>query len=227
MENLDPSAVAQRRLFLLGAEVLTDWELVSLVAGVRAAKTLQKHGLRALARVDPNELADGGWLGARATSRLVAAVALADRVHLAEDDRPLLKSPQQIHAWLGQNVADGRREVFRVLCFDVHLNLLRAVKVAEGGVDGCTVDPREAFAPALLCRASGVVLVHNHPSGHAEPSSADVALTQRLVVAGHALGIRVLDHLVLTRHGVVSFVARGLLAPSGVSATLTLHASDR
>lgn len=97
-----------------------------------------------------------------------------------------------------------RREVFRVLCLDARSRLLRDVKVAEGSVDSCHVDPREVFSAPISCRSSAVVLVHFHPSGDATPSSQDVKLTQQLVRAGELLCIRVIDHVVVSETGFVS-----------------------
>jgi DNA repair protein RadC len=98
-----------------------------------------------------------------------------------------------------------------VLCLNSRNVLLRQVRVAEGSVDQCHVDPREALAPAIACRATGIVLVHNHPSGDPEPSVNDVALTRQLREAGRLLCIRLLDHLVIGDRGYVSMLSRGLL----------------
>ena len=66
-----------------------------------------------------------------------------------------------------------------------------------GSVDQCHVDPREALAPAIACRATGIVLLHNHPSGDPEPSVQDVALTRQLKEGARLLCLRLLDHLVI------------------------------
>jgi len=67
------------------------------------------------------------------------------------------------------------------------------------------------FKPALLASAASIVLVHNHPSGDAEPSDEDLAITKRLTEAGELLGIGVLDHVIVASRGVVSLRARQLL----------------
>jgi DNA repair protein RadC len=88
---------------------------------------------------------------------------------------------------------------------------MRHARVAVGSVDQCHVDPREALAPAVACRASALVLLHNHPSGDPEPSVQDVALTRQLGEGARLLCIRLVDHLVLSSSGYVSMLARGLL----------------
>src|SRR5262249_14645730 len=90
-----------------------------------------------------------------------------------------------------------RREVFHVLCFNSRNVLLSDVRVAEGTLDHCLVDPREVFSAALWARATAIVLAHNHPSGDPEPSGLDLELTAQLVEGGRILGIKVLDHIVV------------------------------
>ena len=88
---------------------------------------------------------------------------------------------------------------------------LADVRVAEGTMNTCPVDPREVYAAALTTRATAIVLAHNHPSGDPEPSMQDISLTVQLAEAGRLLGIKVLDHLVLGDGNYVSLMERGLL----------------
>ena len=124
---------------------------------------------------------------------------------------PRLPTASAIWNWVRPALAGLRRETFRVLCLDTRSRLLREVIACEGSVDSCHVDPREVFAPAIACRASAIVLVHNHPSGDPEPSLQDVQLTQQLRRAGELLCIRVIDHVVVTETGFVSMMQRRML----------------
>ena len=120
-----------------------------------------------------------------------------------------------------------------MLCLSSRNVLLRHVRVAEGSVDQCHVDPREALAPAIACRATGIVLVHNHPSGDPEPSVQDVALTRQLREGARLLCLRLLDHLVVGESGYVSMLARGLLKgddqrlPGPVAVTMRVDARGK
>jgi DNA repair protein RadC len=78
-------------------------------------------------------------------------------------------------------------------------------------VDSSIVHPREVFADAITDRAVAIAFVHNHPSGNTQASDADLAITRRLVEAGELLGIRVIDHVIVTRDDYLSFQANGLL----------------
>lgn len=81
-----------------------------------------------------------------------------------------------------------------------------------GTVDHSVVYPREVLLRALLALASGVVMIHNHPSGDPTPSAQDINLTKNVEIAARALGIRLLDHLIFATEGYYSFQRNGLLS---------------
>lgn len=205
---------AKRRLLRLGPGALSNTELVGVLLGgeeLKRAATLLEEGLKALLTDPPEALIEHYGLSPGETSRLLAAGELARRLHVTPELRPRLQTPQAIYEWARQQLVGARREEFHVLCLNARNILLRHVRVAEGSVDQCHVDPREALAPAVAVRATGIVLVHNHPSGDPEPSVQDVALTRQLREGARLLCIRVLDHLVVTDGSYVSMLARGLL----------------
>ena len=90
------------------------------------------------------------------------------------------------------------QEVFGALLLNASNRILGYHEVARGGIDSCQVDARVLFRAALLVGASSVIVAHNHPSGQVEPSSEDIRLTMRLVAAGNMIGIRVLDHIIVS-----------------------------
>jgi DNA repair protein RadC len=205
---------ARRRLVRLGAAVLADDELVAVVAGVsgEALAQLLEHGLHALSQQPLEALLEHEALSPTGAARLLAAAELARRLAVPRESKaPRLGTPQAIWEWARPRLVGARREEFHVLCLNTRNQLLRHVRVAEGSVDQCHVDPREALAPAIACRASGLVLVHNHPSGDPEPSVQDVALTRQLREGARLLCIRLLDHVVVSGNGYVSMLTRGLV----------------
>jgi DNA repair protein RadC len=102
-------------------------------------------------------------------------------------------------------------EDFLVVCLNGRHEVLGWVKVASGGFSSAPVDPRVVFSIALKTAASALLLGHNHPSSSLEPSTEDKRVTARLKDAGDILGIRVLDHIILTADGAFSFADAGLL----------------
>ncbi len=107
------------------------------------------------------------------------------------------------------------REQFVAVYLNARNKILSFQIVSVGTLTGSLVHPREVFKGAILANAAAVVLIHNHPSGDANPSGEDLTVTKRLVDAGELLGIRVLDHLILGDPGYVSMADRGLMTMEG------------
>lgn len=205
---------ARRRLLRLGAGALSNTELVGVLLGgdeLRRAAALAEQGIKALLTESPEALIEYRQLSAVEAARVLVAGELARRLHVTLEERPRLQTPQAIFEWARKQLIGARREEFHVLCLNSRNILVRHVRVAEGSVDQCHVDPREALAPAIASRATGIVLVHNHPSGDPEPSVQDVALTRQLREGARLLCLRLLDHIVVGESGYVSMLARGLI----------------
>jgi len=115
-----------------------------------------------------------------------------------------------LRAIWNQNTLELLEEVV-VVCLNGSNEAIGWVKVASGGLNMATVDPRVVFTVALQTASSAIILAHNHPSGSLEPSAADRNLTKRLKEVGDILSIQLLDHLILTREGHLSFKNMGLL----------------
>ena len=122
-----------------------------------------------------------------------------------------LTSPTVTRDYLRARLRDRQQEAFCCLYLDTRHRVLRFEEIFQGTIDGAAVYPREVVKKALATNAAAVILVHNHPSGVAEPSRADEALTTRLQQALALVDIRVLDHLVVGESDIVSFAERGLL----------------
>jgi DNA repair protein RadC len=104
------------------------------------------------------------------------------------------------------------REEFVVLCLDASLAVLGWVRLHAGGLDSSPVDPRLVFGVALKAASAGILVAHNHPARSLAPSSQDVAITRRLADGARLLGLRFVDHVILTRAGCFSFDEAGMLS---------------
>jgi DNA repair protein RadC len=102
-------------------------------------------------------------------------------------------------------------EEFHILWLDNRHRILDCQKLFTGTVDGASVHPREVVRAALAINACAAILAHNHPSGVAEPSAADRAITRELTEALRLVGVRVLDHIVVGAGSCVSMAGRGLI----------------
>ena len=194
------------RILEQGPEGLTDIDLLSslLARSSRrfgpeeiAARVLST-GLSALRRASAGELLSIEGVRERDAARVLAALELGRRVAQATAPRrERLLQATDMAALLAPRIAHLAHEEFWAILLSLRLEVVRSVPIARGGLSHCSVLPREAFAPAVLHRVPRVAFAHNHPSGDPQPSADDLRLGAALDEAGRALGIEVVDHLVL------------------------------
>ena len=122
-----------------------------------------------------------------------------------------LSSPEETRSYLRLKLAGYRNEVFGSLFLDNRHRVIAVRELFQGTIDGASVHPRVVVQQALEVNAAAMVFFHNHPSGVAEPSHADEAITRRLKDALALVDVRVLDHFVVSGGESVSFAERGLL----------------
>src|SRR5258706_5022719 len=122
-----------------------------------------------------------------------------------------LESPRAVRDYLSVTLGHRPHEIFGVIYVDNRHRLIEWQELFRGTLDGASVYPREVVKEALARNAAACILVHNHPSGVAEPSQADELITRRLKEALALVEIRVLDHLVVGGGELISFAERGLL----------------
>lgn len=213
----------REKLLARGAAALSDAELLAIFlrVGIRgqsavdlARALLSRFGtLTRMCGADANEFAAVPGMGLAKYAQLQAVMELSRRA-LAETltARPLFDSPQVVRDWLRLRLGHLPHETFCVLLLDARHCLIDAVDLFRGTLAQTSVYPREVVKLALAHNAAAVILAHNHPSGAAEPSTADEMLTRALKDALNLVDVRVLDHFVVPTHGhPVSFAERGLL----------------
>lgn len=198
----------RERLLRQGAQALSDAELLAIFlrVGVRgksavdlARELLARFGgdLALLASANPKTLRMPG-IGQAKAVQLAATLELARRAlsgTLATSD--VLGSPQAVRDWLRLRLANLPHEVFLALWLDAGNRLIGAEELFRGTLTQTSVYPREVVKRALDHNAAAVILAHNHPSGRAEPSAADVALTAALKQALALVDVRLLDHFIV------------------------------
>jgi DNA repair protein RadC len=216
--------VAERpreRLVLRGAAGLTAAELIALIwgSGSRGAsavdlaeEALARHdGLTGLARATDLELERIPGVGAAKAAQLAGAFELGRRL-LADwpAGRWSVRSPRDVADRLILQMGRLEREELRAVILNTKNVVLRVATVYVGNVSSSLVRVGELFRDAVRLNASGVILVHNHPSGDPTPSPDDLHLTAEALAAGRLLDIEVLDHLVIGHDAYVSLRDRGV-----------------
>ncbi len=212
----------REKLLARGPAALSDAELLAIFlrtgtrgkTAVDLARELLTDfgGLRPLLHADQQSFCSSNGLGQAKYAQLQAVLEMARR-HLWETLQrgEELRNPGDTRMYLTARLRDYPYEVFASLYLDNRHRVIAFEELFRGTIDGASVHPREVVKRALHHNAAAVILAHNHPSGVAEPSRADEALTQRLKDALGLVDIRVLDHIVVGDGAVTSFAERGLL----------------
>ncbi len=209
---MPPNATTDRpreRLRAVGARHLSLRELLALLVGSGSkvgsahvvAERLLAEGegsLRRLGAADPGALERLSGVGAATAARVLAALELGRRAAAERgcDDEPI-RGPADVFRRMGPRLRDLVQEEFHALLLNTRHRVIREVAITRGILDASLIHPREVFRVAVVEGAAGVILVHNHPSGDPTPSAEDRAVTRQLAEAGRALGIPVLDHIVI------------------------------
>jgi len=212
----------REKLIAKGPETLSDAELVAIFlrTGVRgksavdvAREILARFGsLSALFAANAAAMIAVPGLGTAKCAQLQAVLEMARRALRERLERgSALNSPQAVRDYLRLKLQDRPHEVFVGVFLDAQNRVLAVEELFRGTLTQTSVYPREVVKHALAHNAAALIFAHNHPSGIAEPSRSDEALTQALKQALALVDVKVLDHFVVGAGAAMSFAERGLL----------------
>jgi DNA repair protein RadC len=201
-----------------GPEALADHELLAVIlrSGYKgksavdiAKRILKTTGLKELSKKSLQEIIKIKGVGITGASILVASLELSKRV---DQEKPMveIKSPNDVLKVVS-GLRNKKREYMVALYLNARSELIKKRVVSIGTLTESLVHPREVFAPAIKNHAVNIVLAHNHPSGSAEPSDEDVAVTQNLKEAGEILGIKIVDHVIVSKENYMSMREAGVI----------------
>lgn len=218
-----PAAERPREKLLAGgAGALSDAELLAICLRTGlpgetaldvARRLLTRFGsLGAILAASREQFCRQAGLGAGKYVQIQAVLELARRQMREKlEEADVLNNSELTREYLRARMRGYRREVFACLYLDNQHRVVTFEELFAGTIDGAAVYPREVVQRCLAHNAAAVILAHNHPSGVAEPSQADRAITRRLIEALHTVDVRVLDHVVVGAAETVSFAERGLM----------------
>jgi DNA repair protein RadC len=231
IKNLPADARPREKLLARGPGALSDAELLALLlrTGIKGKGVLQMadellhlkvnttgdkgfDGIAGLLHATADDLKRVKGLGPAKRSELVAVLELARRAMAQQlSERTVFATPDAVKHYIQLHLSAKSHEVFAVLFLDVQNRLIALEELFRGTLTHTSVYPREVVLRALHHAASSVVLAHNHPSGTAQPSPADEALTHTLRAALALIDVRVLDHIIVAPGNAFSFAERGLM----------------
>jgi DNA repair protein RadC len=212
----------RERLLRHGPEALSEAQLLAIILRTGTGRQgvlelalglIETHkSLRSIDAASISELRAVKGLGTAKIAQIKAAFELGKRLMAeAGGDGVAFSSGASVFAYCAPKMKVLRKEVFYSLLLDAKNRLMRMVRVSEGTLTNSLIHPREAFREAVRESAASVIFVHNHPSGDPAPSRDDIAVTERLKLAGEVVGIAVLDHLIIGDGKYVSLKEQGIV----------------
>ena len=216
IKDIPVSDRPREKLVSRGAAALSDQELLAVLLGkgtrttgvmdmaTQLARIIDTHGLA----VQADHLCAVDGVGEAKAAMLLAALEFSRR-RIKPDNAKIL-TPADLLPHI-RHYADRKQE--HLLCASINgANEILAIRVISIGlIDRTTIHPREVFADAVVDRASGIILAHNHPAGTVTPSPADVDATSLIKDAGRIMGISLLDHIIFNKSSYYSFIESGTL----------------
>lgn len=213
----------REKLLLKGRTHLTDAELIAILIGsgnrtlsaVELAKQILsacQNDLNQLAKYSVKDLMEFNGIGEAKAISIISALEIGRRRDRESTEKPTqIRASQDVYEYIKPKLIDQPVEQFWILSLNRNNRIINSQMISHGGVSGTVADPKVIFKLALEDLASGIILIHNHPSGNLKPSHADKQLTEKMVSSGKLLEIPVLDHLIFTDQDYFSFADEGLI----------------
>ena len=217
IKNWSEDDQPREKLMLKGKQILSDAELVAILigSGSRSESAVQlsqrilssvDNNLNALGKLSIKQLTEFKGIGEAKAISIVAATELGRRRRVEETiELKKITSSKAVFEIMQPIIGELIHEEFWVLFLNNANKVIYKSQISKGGITGTIVDVRMVFKMALEQNATSIILTHNHPSGKLEASDADKTLTKQLKLAGQLLSIPVLDHIIITENGYLSF----------------------
>ena len=198
---------------------MTNRELLSILIRERRGESVSTSLMKefvTLPELLVNSMEEELWnikgIGKARAKQIKACYELSKRLQAnSATSVQIVKSPNDVAFLLMQEMRYLKKEVFKILLLSTKNSIISIEEISVGSLNSSIVHPREVFAPAVKRSASGLIAVHNHPSGDPSPSREDIETTTRLVKAGEVIGIKLLDHVIIGDGKYISLKEEGLI----------------
>lgn len=213
----------REKLLTKGKDVLSNAELIAILLGsgsknesaVDLAKRMlnfTENNLNTFSKLSVNELTKFKGVGEAKAITIITALELSRRCQLEDAlKQEVITSSKAMFEIMHPILGELPHEEFWIVYLNNANKVLHKMRHSQGGLTGTIVDTRIIFKKAVELLATGIILCHNHPSGKLNPSESDKKLTHKIKLAGDALDIKVLDHLIITEKDYFSFIDSNLL----------------
>ena len=225
MKGLPLSERPYEKCMRYGPSALSDAELLAVVlrtgsygytALEMASDILRlcpyREGLSGILHLTAQDLKRVNGIGQVKAVQILCVGELSRRLSRMEAERTMtFEDPSSVAEYYMEELRHCEQETVRCMMLDTRNRLLGETEIFRGTVNNSVLSPREVFLMAMSYHAVNILLVHNHPSGDASPSEADIEVTIQLIEAGRLIGIGVLDHIIIGDHTYVSLIRDGQL----------------
>jgi DNA repair protein RadC len=219
IKDLRPEDRPLQRLINKGPQALSDTELLAIIIWKinndfvlkKVHEIFKKYNLKTLSQVSVGELKK--LLGDEVKAcQIIACFELARRLSSYKDElNPIIESSEDVFKIVGPEMQTLKKECVKVILLDSRNRMIKQETVSLGTLDTNVIHPRELFKIAIDNSASSIILVHNHPSGDANPSDGDIEITKRIFEVGNIIGIEVKDHVIIGNNSFISFKEKNLI----------------
>lgn len=217
IKEIEKNARPREKAIYFGVDSLTNVELIALLLGngtkkydvLKIAEDLLKKsaGLSRIMDMGYRDLRQIKGIGKAQALRILACFTIVKR-SLTPKEGMIVRSPDSLVDYLKMEIGASNQECFYCVFLDKKRQICGLRKCFVGNLQECSVDQNAIFKEALQLGAYGIILVHNHPSGNLQPSSADFQLTQKFMQGGSILGIQIIDHIIVTNNSFYSMASR-------------------
>ena len=197
----------REKMILNGPDSLSDAELLAIIirSGTQKLNAIQlgqaiikkADNIRYLQDLTIEELKSINGIGETNAVQIKAALELSKRIASFKPEKYKIKNPWDIYKYYMESLRYQYKEIFKVVLLNTKNEIITDIDISIGTLNSSLVHPREVFREAIRRSSNKIILLHNHPSGHAEPSKEDKNITNRLKECGELIGIEVIDHIII------------------------------
>ncbi len=213
----------REKLIKKGKKSLSNSELLAILiesgtidqSAISLAKEILQHShnsLKILAKKEIQELCRFRGIGIAKATKLIASFELAHRLNAMEEvSKPKINASKEAFQYLTTKFTGLDHEEFWVIYLNQANGIIAIENISKGGITSTVVDLKIIFQKALLNKATGLIIAHNHPSGNLSPSNEDILLTKKIEKASKILQISLLDHLIISDKQYLSMADEGMI----------------
>ena len=230
--NKDKQELPYERFERMGAQALTDAELVAIILRtgtvgedalalahrVLSLRSGSKIGIPALASIPLEDLMNIKGIGKVKAIRLKCVAEICLRMQMRRQEEQItFTEPAQVAAYYMERMRHLETEHIYLILTDTKNRMMKEILLSKGTVNASVLSPREIFIEALRYHAVHILLLHNHPSGDSAPSRQDIEITNRIMEASQLMNIPLLDHIIIGDNTFTSLKEEGYLIERGLT----------